>query len=242
MANTWQGEFPGENQALEGYKRTSPVGAFPPNGYGLLDMIGNVWEWTADGYVPRHDGDAAKPCCIPDNPRGGSESASYGPCQPEIKIPRKVLKGGSHLCAPNYCRRYRPAARHPGPIDTSTSDVGFRCVVGKGERNMSGDSEKSNSAVATCNRDQRRDPLRLLGVGPLRASLCAFLWRAAVSDLAAAGRVTGHVLLVWPKPHSQGRRAPATLRPTIACAAAGLSPTAERVGTCQTRQSLAGYS
>jgi sulfatase modifying factor 1 len=129
MANTWQGTFPFENLALDGYKRTSPVTAFPPNGYGVYDMIGNVWEWTSDWYSTKHEADAPKACCIPENPRGGREDASYDPCQPQIKIPRKVLKGGSHLCAPNYCRRYRPAARHAEPIDTSTSHVGFRCVV-----------------------------------------------------------------------------------------------------------------
>ena len=129
MANTWQGTFPFENLALDGYKRTSPVTAFPPNGYGVYDMIGNVWEWTRDWYSTKHEADAPKACCIPENPRGGREDASYDPCQPQIKIPRKVLKGGSHLCAPNYCRRYRPAARHAEPIDTSTSHVGFRCVV-----------------------------------------------------------------------------------------------------------------
>ena len=112
----------------DGYERTSPVTAFPPNGYGLHDMIGNVWEWTVDWYPPKHEADAPKACCIPENPRGGREEASYDPRQPQIKIPRKVLKGGSHLCAPNYCRRYRPAARHAEPIDTSTSHVGFRCV------------------------------------------------------------------------------------------------------------------
>ncbi len=129
MANTWQGAFPHENLKLDGYERTSPVTAFPPNGYGVYDMIGNVWEWTSDWYSPGHEADADKACCIPTNPRGGREDSSYDPCQPEIKIPRKVLKGGSHLCAPNYCRRYRPAARHPEPVDTSTSHVGFRCVV-----------------------------------------------------------------------------------------------------------------
>jgi sulfatase modifying factor 1 len=129
MANTWQGAFPHENLRLDGYERTSPVTAFPPNGYGLYDMIGNVWEWTSDWYSPKHEADAAKACCIPENPRGGREDASYDPCLPNIGIPRKVLKGGSHLCAANYCRRYRPAARHPEPVDTSTSHVGFRCVV-----------------------------------------------------------------------------------------------------------------
>ena len=129
MANTWQGEFPKVNLRSDGYDRTSPVTAFPPNGYGLRDMIGNVWEWTADWYAPKHDADAAKTCCIPKNPRGADLSDSYDPCQPQIRIPRKVLKGGSHLCAPNYCRRYRPAARHAEPVDTSTSHVGFRCVA-----------------------------------------------------------------------------------------------------------------
>jgi formylglycine-generating enzyme len=129
MANTWQGLFPRDNLKLDGYERTSPVAAFPPNGFGVYDMIGNVWEWTADWYSARHEAHAQKTCCMPVNPRGGHEDASYDPCQPAIKIPRKVLKGGSHLCAPNYCRRYRPAARHPEPVDTSTSHVGFRCVV-----------------------------------------------------------------------------------------------------------------
>jgi formylglycine-generating enzyme required for sulfatase activity len=131
MANTWQGEFPRQNLSEDGFERTSPVMAFPPNGYGLYDMIGNVWEWTDDWYAPRHEADAPKACCIPENPRGGREHDSYDACQPQVRIPRKVLKGGSHLCAPNYCRRYRPAARHAHPVDTSTSHVGFRCVVRK---------------------------------------------------------------------------------------------------------------
>ena len=129
MANTWQGDFPRHNLTTDGYECTSPVTAFPPNGYGLFDMIGNVWEWTSDWYAPKHEADAPKACCIPENPRGGREDHSYDPCQPNIRIPRKVLKGGSHLCAPNYCRRYRPAARHAEPVDTSTSHVGFRCVT-----------------------------------------------------------------------------------------------------------------
>jgi len=128
MANTWQGAFPHENLKADGYERTSPVTAFPPNGYGLYDAIGNVWEWTTDWFSAKHPADAAKACCIPANPRGGAEEGSYDSCQPDIRIPRKVLKGGSHLCAPNYCRRYRPAARHAQPVDTSASHVGFRCV------------------------------------------------------------------------------------------------------------------
>jgi formylglycine-generating enzyme required for sulfatase activity len=128
MANIWQGEFPLHNLAADGFERTSPVTAFPPNGYGLSDMIGNVWEWTADWYSSKHAADPAKACCIPQNPRGAREQDSYDPCQPGIRIPRKVVKGGSHLCAPNYCRRYRPAARHAEAIDTSTNHLGFRCV------------------------------------------------------------------------------------------------------------------
>lgn len=128
MANTWQGAFPHQNLAEDGFERTSPVTAFPPNGYGLFDMTGNVWEWTTDFYVPKHPADAAKACCIPQNPRGGRPNESFDPNQPEIRIPRRVVKGGSHLCAPNYCRRYRPAARHPHPVDTSTSHIGFRCI------------------------------------------------------------------------------------------------------------------
>ncbi|MGH2713940.1 MAG: formylglycine-generating enzyme family protein [Thermoleophilaceae bacterium] len=100
MANTWQGEFPLVNERLDGWEWTSPVGTYPPNGYGLYDMTGNVWEWTKDPYGPQ-----------------------------DVPIPRKVTKGGSFLCAPNYCRRYRPAARMSQPVDTSTCHLGFRCVV-----------------------------------------------------------------------------------------------------------------
>jgi sulfatase modifying factor 1 len=111
MANTWQGEFPWQNLRVDGYEGTSPVGAFPPNGHGLFDMTGNVWEWTCDvfGGAP-----SASPCCAPD--AGGD-------------IPRRVIKGGSYLCAPNYCLRYRPAARQGEAVDTSTGHIGFRCVV-----------------------------------------------------------------------------------------------------------------
>lgn len=131
MANTWQGQFPSQNLAQDGFERTSPVMSFTANGYGLYDIIGNVWEWTSDWYMPKHPADAAKSCCIPQNPRGGREEQSFAPHQPHEKIPRRVLKGGSHLCAPNYCRRYRPAARHPQPVDTSMSHVGFRCIIRK---------------------------------------------------------------------------------------------------------------
>ncbi|HEY3955171.1 MAG TPA: formylglycine-generating enzyme family protein [Streptosporangiaceae bacterium] len=123
MANTWQGEFPAQNTLEDGYAGTSPVDAFPANGYGLHDMIGNVWEWTSDWYAD--DAGTAHACCVA--PRGGPEQ-SIDERDP-ARIPRKVMKGGSHLCAPNYCRRYRPAARMAQPIDTSTSHLGFRCVV-----------------------------------------------------------------------------------------------------------------
>ncbi len=92
-------------------------------------MIGNVWEWTTDWYRPRHPGEPTKACCVPRNPRGGREEESFDPTQPRVRIPRRVMKGGSHLCAPNYCQRYRPAARMAQPVDTSTSHLGFRCIV-----------------------------------------------------------------------------------------------------------------
>ncbi|HWV88249.1 MAG TPA: formylglycine-generating enzyme family protein [Capillimicrobium sp.] len=128
MANTWQGEFPWENTGADGWEGTSPVGSFPPNGYGLYDVTGNVWEWTDDYYTPRHPYEARSPCCVPHNPRVTSPDASYAFGEPGADIPRKVIKGGSHLCAPNYCLRYRPAARQGEAIDTSTSHIGFRCV------------------------------------------------------------------------------------------------------------------
>ena len=128
LANTWQGAFPWQNLAEDGHLGTSPVGAYPANAYGLVDMIGNVWEWTCDWYSSRHGEPAAKACCVPRNPRGATQADSYDPIQP-IRIPRKVMKGGSHLCAPNYCRRYRPAARMAQPLDTSTSHLGFRLIV-----------------------------------------------------------------------------------------------------------------
>jgi formylglycine-generating enzyme len=138
LANYWQGAFPYENRKLDGHVLTSPVGSFPPNGFGLFDMIGNVWEWTCDWYAhPQALSEAASPCCSVANPRGGRRDESYDPAVPQSRIPRKVLKGGSHLCAPNYCQRYRPAARYPQPIDTSTTHVGFRCVI-RGEAPSNG--------------------------------------------------------------------------------------------------------
>ena len=116
MANTWQGEFPWQNLLLDRYEGTSPVETYPPNGYGLYDMAGNVWEWTEDWFtLPAEE--IGGGCCAP---------ASRAPGE---RFRRRVIKGGSHLCAPNYCRRYRPAARHAQPIDTGMSHVGFRCIV-----------------------------------------------------------------------------------------------------------------
>ncbi|HEY1656697.1 MAG TPA: formylglycine-generating enzyme family protein [Candidatus Tumulicola sp.] len=128
MANTWQGEFPWQNHLSDGFERTSPVGTFPANGYGLYDMAGNVWEWTTDWFTARPSGEPAKPCCGAAAARVPSIDESYDPNQPAVRIPRKVLKGGSHLCAPNYCLRFRPAARSPQMVDTSMSHLGFRCI------------------------------------------------------------------------------------------------------------------
>src|SRR5215468_5162532 len=129
MANTWQGEFPIQNLLLDGYERTSPVGSFPANGYGLFDMTGNVWEWTRDYFTPRHARAADSACCAPRNPRVDSPAASQVFPGPGSHLPRRVIKGGSHLCAPSYCLRYRPAARQGEAIDTATCHLGFRCVV-----------------------------------------------------------------------------------------------------------------
>ena len=130
MANTWQGDFPNENLLTDGYEWTAPVGSFPPNGYGLYEMAGNVWEWTTDWY--QQHGEMEQTCCASFNPRGGDREKSYDPRMPNVKIPRRVMKGGSYLCAPNYCQRYRPAARMAQAVDTSTCHLGFRCIVRPG--------------------------------------------------------------------------------------------------------------
>lgn len=129
MANYWQGLFPFANQLLDGWEGTSPVGTFPANGFGLSDMIGNVWEWTRDWWSQSASRTPTRSCCVAANPRGGRLRDSYDPQMPQVRIARKVLKGGSHLCAENYCHRYRPAARHPEMIDSATTHIGFRCVV-----------------------------------------------------------------------------------------------------------------
>jgi len=116
MSNTWQGRFPYRNDGALGWAGTSPVGTFPANGFGLLDMIGNVWEWTTTEYSGRHRVDGpAKGCCTPSR-------------EPDPSV-NQTLKGGSHLCAPEYCHRYRPAARSPQSQDSATTHIGFRCVV-----------------------------------------------------------------------------------------------------------------
>ena len=127
MANTWQGKFPWQNLRLDGYSGTSPVKSFPPNGYGLYDMAGNVWEWTVD-FFTAHEA-MARPCCVPRNPRVAEPDWSVGADAPGAHLARRVIKGGSHLCAPSYCLRYRPAARQAETVDTSTSHIGFRCVL-----------------------------------------------------------------------------------------------------------------
>jgi formylglycine-generating enzyme required for sulfatase activity len=115
MAKIWEGQFPWHNASPPGLERTSPIRSYPRNGYDLHDLIGNVWEWTTSCYDDPIPTTELPRCC------GGAGAA--------VETKRRVVKGGSHLCAPNYCQRYRPAARWPQPEDTSTSHVGFRCVI-----------------------------------------------------------------------------------------------------------------
>ena len=128
LANYWQGEFPWQNLALDGYERTAPVGSFPPNGYGLLDMIGNAWEWTADWYTARHE--VSSPCCgAAVNPRGGSQEASVDPDGGRGRHPAQGAQRGLLGLRRELLPALPPAARMPHPIDTGTNHICFRCVV-----------------------------------------------------------------------------------------------------------------
>jgi len=123
LAKYWEGDFPWRNAPSDGFRATAPVGTYRPNDYGLLDIVGNVWEWTTDWFVAGRPVTSA--CCAGDDQR---RLASIDPSLPQAPIPRKVVKGGSFLCADEYCQRYRPAARRPQMIDTAMSHIGFRCV------------------------------------------------------------------------------------------------------------------
>jgi formylglycine-generating enzyme required for sulfatase activity len=158
-ANTWQGRFPWENLLLDGFEGTSPVDAFPPNGYGLHDMAGNVWEWTSDSFSPRHARAPVEPCCTPGHPHVGLGHHTDGYTDSHGAVARRVIKGGSHLCAPNYCLRYRPAARQGETIDTSTCHLGFRCVLRPaGASSVRGDrAESVSSSDGLLNRQPYRN-------------------------------------------------------------------------------------
>ena len=123
QANSWLGRFPYDNQ---GVGDAAPVGSYEPNGYGLYDMTGNVWEWTTDYYTPRHLRLSDKPV---DAGRRENLLAAASAQEDFPAIPRRVLKGGSHLCSPDYCLRFRPAARSPQAEDTGMSHIGFRVAA-----------------------------------------------------------------------------------------------------------------
>jgi formylglycine-generating enzyme required for sulfatase activity len=119
MCNAWQGDFPYENTKADGFEGTAPVGSYLPNGYGLCDMAGNAWEWCSDNYRPNYYEDSPKK-----NPQG--PGASLDP--QEANTPKRVQRGGSFLCADNYCVRYIVAARGKGEVTSAANHIGFRCV------------------------------------------------------------------------------------------------------------------
>jgi formylglycine-generating enzyme required for sulfatase activity len=134
LANVWQGDFPYRNTRLDGFERTAPVKSYPPNGYGLFDVAGNVWEWCSDWYradeYARRVGQGTV-----DNPAGPAES--WDPSEPWPPTPKRVTRGGSFLCHVSYCESYRPAARRGTSPDTGMSHLGFRCVISGKERGRS---------------------------------------------------------------------------------------------------------
>ena len=123
MANTFQGRFPEKNTSEDGFVTTAPVASFPPNGYGIYDLAGNVWEWTSDWYRPDYYG-ASQPGAITRNPKGPADSLD--PSEPGVA--KKVQRGGSFLCTDQYCARYMAGGRGKGVLDTGTNHLGFRCV------------------------------------------------------------------------------------------------------------------
>lgn len=150
-ANTWQGIFPLHDSGNDGFGGPAPVGCFAANGFGLHDMIGNVWEWTQDGYVPGHSAATAR------NPQGPDEKSSYDPHQPGVPV--RVIKGGSYLCADNFCQRYRPAARHAQETGLGTNHIGFRTVVNLIPSAHIGLSVTSNHQIAPTHRSGDADEL-----------------------------------------------------------------------------------
>jgi len=124
MANTWQGKFPVKDAGEDGYAGLAPVKSFPPNGYGLYDMAGNVWEWCSDWYRPDYYLQLTKAGDLADNPHG--PDSSFDPGEPNEK--KRVHRGGSFLCNPQYCSRYIVGTRGKGEVDTGTNHLSFRCV------------------------------------------------------------------------------------------------------------------